>query len=131
MKKLNKTQLKRRDAIGTAINDAHATLAVAIGKYNAQLLSMQQEVDGAVEEYNEALSQARDFRDEVVSEMEDYAGDKSEKWTDSDAGTAFSDWKSEWEQVELEDVEVEYPDEIEVPDNHQETFEALPEEASS
>lgn len=131
MKKLSKTQLKERDKLTTDINEAHCDLEAAINAYNTAIGEAKSKVEEALTAYNEKITAAREFCEQIVSDMESYEGDRSEKWADSDAGSAFADWKSEWENVQLDDVELEFPDEMEIPENVQETIDMLPEEASS
>lgn len=130
MKKLNKTQLKQRDDIGTKINDAFSDLAKAIEKYNETINAARSDVEAALTDYNAAIGEAASFRDDLVSEMDSYEGDRSEKWAETEAGEAFANWKSEWEGAELDEVEIDFPEELETPDNVQEVFDGLPEEAS-
>lgn len=131
MKKLNKDQIAARDAHSTAINDAHSDLDDAINRFNALVEEAKGAVESATETYNQALDNARTFCAEIVSLMEDYEGERSDKWQESDAASNFQDWKSEWENVDLEDFEPEFPEELGAPDNPQETIDTLPEEASS
>lgn len=84
---------------------------------------------GAIEAYNAALSEARDFIEDAVGKMEDYVEDKSENWGDSDTGTAYMDWKSEWEGMDLENLV--RPDLIEFDYPHADDLENLPTEPTS
>jgi len=132
MKKLNKDQIAARDAHSTAINDAHSDLDDAINRFNALVEEAKGTVESATETYNQALDNARTFCAEIVSLMEDYEGERSDKWHESDAASSFQDWKSEWESIDLDqDFDPEFPVDLEAPDNPQETLDMLPEEASS
>jgi len=131
MKKLTKTQEKEKADLSSELFDAHAEVEAAINKFNAALDAAKEEVETAVNAYNEKLSGARTFCEQLVSDMENYEGERSDKWLESDAASAFQDWKSEWEQIELDDFEVEFPEPLEVPENPQEALDALPDEASS
>ncbi len=77
MKKLTKDHLKRRTELALALDDAYRALTEA------------------AEKYNEALATAREFIEDVVSEMSDYQSERSEKWTESDAGSAYENWTDE------------------------------------
>ena len=59
----------------------------------------------SIETYNEALADAALFRDEVVGDMDDYMGERSEKWEESDSGQAYTSWKDEWEGLDLEPID--------------------------
>lgn len=87
MKKLNKTQVARMATLGTELQET----------YDAY--------DTAVTELNEKLQEFKNFRDEVVSEMDEYLSERSEKWHEGDAASQYQDWKSTWEQLDLEEIE--------------------------
>lgn len=74
-------------------------------------------LEQARDEYNGALQEARDFRDQVVADMEDYYDDRSEAWQEGDAGSAYVEWKDEWETIELEDFDPPIPELPEDDDN--------------
>ncbi|MFP3443222.1 hypothetical protein R0K18_36360, partial [Pantoea sp. SIMBA_133] len=64
-----------------------------------------------IDAYNEQLEEARGFAEDMVSEIDSYMSDRSERWQDGDTGPAYSDWKSEWENVALDELEhVEVPE---------------------
>ena len=103
MKSLSKADEARRAAIRdrlvngeASLADGHADLLVAIGIYNAK-----------INEYNEALEEARGFVADIVNEIDSYITEKSERWQEGDTGQAFSAWKDEWEALDLEDLEPE------------------------
>ena len=59
------------------------------------------------------------FRDEIVSDMESYMYDRSEKWQEGEAGEAYQSWLSNWEDASLDDeIDFEMPvlDEIDEPE---------------
>ncbi|AKE44770.1 hypothetical protein AU106_gp139 [Sinorhizobium phage phiM9] len=61
--------------------------------------------------------------------MDQYADSRSEKWQDSDAGTEYAEWKSNFENVDLDDLEVFEPDSIDFGFTelaHADELEALP-----
>jgi hypothetical protein len=41
------------------------------------------------------------FRDEIVSEMEYYASDRSDRWQKSEKGHRHEAWKQEWEGLDV------------------------------
>jgi hypothetical protein len=41
------------------------------------------------------------FRDEIVSEMEYYASDRSDRWQKSERGQRHEAWKQEWEGLDV------------------------------
>lgn len=131
MKKLTKTQEKEKDKHSTDLFDTFSALEMAVDDFNDKVVELRIGVEEAATAYNSAVARARDFCSEVMSDMDSYEGARSEKWQESDAGQSFQDWKSEWENVDLEDFEPEFPATIDVPDNMQEMLDALPTEVSS
>lgn len=80
-------------------------------------------VNGLIRDYNEALEEARDWRDDLTGQMQDFYDDKSDKWQEGEAGSDYMTWKDEWEAADL-DGEV---DEIDPPDlSHYAILEDLP-----
>ena len=71
-----------------------------------ELIALHTAVEQALAELNEKIAEARDFRDSIVNSMEEYMLDRSDKWQDSDAGQNYSDWKDNWENAELEEIEL-------------------------
>jgi hypothetical protein len=115
VKKLTKKQMDEQVALAHALDGAHEKYANAVVDVNKAIEEANELIRNAIGEdsdyqiaigdVNEALSKCRDFRDEIVGEMDEYMADRSEKWTESDAGEAYSGWKDEWENFELDDIE--------------------------
>ena len=118
MNRLTKVQEKERaelvDRLRAWVSEIEQTLQVA----NEAIRMANESIEG----YNAVLAEAREWRDDRVSELDDYISGKSEKWQESERGSAFSDWKDRIENLDLEDLdEIE---EIEAPDfDHAETLE--------
>jgi hypothetical protein len=115
MKRLSKDQLATRNELVKRLRDAAGAIETAIDTTN-----------GVIDEYNAILADVESFRDEVVGEMETYYDERSEKWQETDAGSSYQDWKSQFEaldvdqleQLELDDLKLaddleEFPDEPE------------------
>lgn len=123
MKKLSRQNIAQRDAIIKKLADA----AGALEEEQEALTEALDAFNAKIDAYNEALEEAREFTQDMASEIDSYMSERSERWLDGDAGQAYEEWKSEWENVELEDLEhIETPDFPE-PD-HIETLEQAPEE---
>lgn len=114
-------------------------LAAAIEEFNAKRAEAFQGVESAINAYNEKLDEARGLRDDVAGRLEDEWSEKSEKWQESDKGEAASNMKTEWENADLDDfeieeieeIEIDEPGELEAPDlTHADLLEELPDEAS-
>lgn len=64
-------------------------------------------LEAAAEKYNEAMQSLRAFRDEVVEQIETIFDEKSEKWQESDKGTAWSEWMDQWKNHDFDDITIE------------------------
>lgn len=96
MNKLSKEQLKTKLAFEQA------------------LCSAKNVIDTAIEKYNELLVDVESFRDEVRGSMEDFVGEKSEKWLNSENGQAFTQWMELWEDQfdPIEELDLDHHDKL-------------------
>jgi len=129
MKRLPPGQRKDWQKCISDVRDAQNELEGAIATYNAAVTAAHGELEPAVNKMNEALAAAREFRDNFVADMEAYAGDRSDKWHESEAADAFQSWKGEWEGWDPEDIETEEPEAMSLDLDHADTMENIPEEA--
>lgn len=116
MTKLNKEQLKQWEEHKSAISDERDALETEIDAYNALMNETWERVENALLSLNEKIAQAEEWRGEIASEMQDYFDERTERWQEGDAGCAYQEWISEWE-IELSEVELEAPPEVEMPDD--------------
>lgn len=125
MKSLSKHDTARVSELTEKLNaefaklqNEHNVLSEAVAKYNS-----------VIEAFNETIQEARGFAEDIVSEIDAYMSDRSEKWLEGERGEAYEAWKSEWENVSLEDLEpVEEPAE---PDYDCDVLDGLPLEPES
>lgn len=116
MKSLSKAQMVERAQLMDRLREIAAEIEEKIS-----------EVNSIISNYNEVVAEVEEFRDGLVGEMQDYYDERSEKWQDGEKGSAYSDWKNEWEQLDTSQAdEVEAPD-LSLADN----LENLPDEADS
>jgi uncharacterized protein YukE len=123
VKKLSKDDKSRRDEI---IGDFKRKWA----DVDEQAAVVQQEIDKLNEKialYNGVIDEAHGFRDDMISAMDDYIGERSEKWADGDAGQAYSSWYDEWQGFDPVEVDAVEDFDLEEPD-HADVLEALPEQ---
>lgn len=125
MKQFSRQDIARRDRI---IDDLNAAVA-AIDEVWPALEEAIQAVNEKIAAYNEAVGAARGFAEDMVSTIDAYMSEKSEKWIDGEAGQSFSEWKSGIENEDMDDLDaMEVPDKPE-PD-HAATLEGLATEPS-
>lgn len=126
MKKLSKPDVAELNEIVEELNSAAEAVSTAIEQANEKV----GEANDAINEYNACLEKATEYRDRIVGQMEDFFSEKSEKWQEGDAGSAYDEWKSEWDNIDF--AEVDQIEEVKAPDmDHSGELEALPQEASS
>jgi hypothetical protein len=125
VKKLTKEMLDQRDELVSALTQAIDAIQLKGGEIDDLVV----EYNGEIVALNEALSAAREFVGNVSEAMQEFMDDKSEKWAESEAGSAYSDWLDEWTNVDLTDVEelVVNTDSTKF-DGSAETLESLPTE---
>jgi regulator of replication initiation timing len=128
MKKLTKEFLTDRDDLLKKLIAARDDLEEAVNEFNEKLDALKQNLQEKVEDYNNTLNHLESWRDEVVSAMENYRDERSEKWHESSVGQAYDDWISEYQNIELDEIEVDMPDDVDIPEtNHCDDIENLPE----
>lgn len=126
--KLTAAEKKQRDEFITTLNDkaseleaaleifssdrsqAWAALQDALEEYNSAVSDAWAKVTPDLEAYNDALNETREWRDDLVSRLQDEAEGKSERWSESEAGESANNWISELEGAELDDPELEAPE---------------------
>lgn len=101
MKKLSQSQESARAKLIEDLNKSKSEIEDVIVEINKLI---NEKLNVKVNEYNDILSEAVAYRDSVTEVMSDYYENKSEKWQESDAGSAYENWKSEWESIDLEDI---------------------------
>ena len=131
MKRLNRKQSSEKASHVQAINTAKEKLEEVILEYNSKMGAAWGPVQEALDKLNQAVAEANEFRDDICTQQQDYYDERSEKWQEGDAGSSYSSWMEEWDS-ELEEVRMEPPEELEVPDCSEalDQLEQLPEEVS-
>lgn len=114
MKSLTAKESKERGEIIVTLRDKADALSNAVEAFNDLVAREQERISEALRQYNEAVAEANEFRDIILTNMDDYFSDRSEKWQYSDSGSEFSSWMEEW-RSEFEEESIDLPDPIEIP----------------
>ncbi len=109
--KLSKADKLRKNEFINQLARAENAFTSACQEYNDTVRGAWQLVENAQADYNAAVIDANNFRDDVASEISSYIDDKSDNWRDSERGSAHEEWKSQWE-TELEEASLDEPEEI-------------------
>ena len=64
-------------------------------KTKAELLL---EMTDAATAYNAARDAFNQWREQIVERMDEYEGERSERWQESEAGETFQAWREAWDQ---------------------------------
>ena len=80
MKRLNKKEIATKGELFQALTDAATA-------------------------YNAAHAAVNDWRQTVVDRMDEYEGERSERWEESEAAETFRSWREQWEQEVGEEVD--------------------------
>lgn len=115
MKKLARSRQNEMSRIQERLREAAAGLEEAVGTANEAISQAHRSLVEAADAYNEAVEEAEAFRDDVVSEMEGYADERSEKWRDSDRGQAYESWMNQWRELGFDKAEFDEPADFWVP----------------
>jgi hypothetical protein len=112
MKHLTKAQVATRDELIAALRGKDKAIDDAIIEINNKIdevnVLIEENLKPAIDDYNGALGDLEELRNEIVGQMDDYVNARSEKWSNSDAGSNYSSWKDEWEGIDmspLDDIE--------------------------
>lgn len=112
MFKLTKAELAKRDDLVAALEIASGVLSDAVDEFNASLAASREKLEAIVNDYNETLSKARDFVEDIAQSRRDEWNDKSERWQEGEAGQNASAFVDAWEGIELDDIEIDFPEPI-------------------
>ena len=115
MKSLNKKQSTELAEHVKKLADADATLGEAVDQFNLDVEFAKGKLENVLEEYNDAVESANEFRSGLADSMETYQDERSEKWHEGDAGQAYASWFDSWAN-EFPDAEIEFPEPVEKPD---------------
>jgi len=155
VKKLSKDTLAGRDEITERLRSRFMDLEAAVEGFNTAMAEPWAAVEAAIEaynsklddewgsglgpmieDYNAAVADATQWKQEVAQSIQDYMDERSEKWQEGEAAQRYSAWRDEYDgdvstfDVERpDDISIEEPEEIAFDlDDAAELLEQLPEE---
>jgi hypothetical protein len=129
--KLSKQELELRDQHVEKLEKAWAGIEQAVSTYNQVTNEeLREPVEKAVADYNEAMGEAKAFVEQVANRMDGEYDEKPEKWRDGDKGQWAAELRDAWQEMEMEKIEVEWPEDLAVDDpDHAPELAELPTEA--
>lgn len=127
--KLSNNLTKRKDVLLDELRDKKNDLETAIHDFNAALAELRTPVEDAIAAYNEQLAIVKEFTEEVAEHISEYISEKTDSWQESEKGEAEDDLLSTWEQIDLDDFELDLPEDLdESLPTHDDDLEELPTE---
>jgi chromosome segregation ATPase len=115
MKALSKGQGKEKADLIDGVRTAHAELETAIGTYNEALTEEKGKVQEKLDALNAKIHEVKEWTVDLASDMQNYHDEKSERWQEGENGQNYSSWKDGYENLDTDDVEIEFPEDLEVP----------------
>lgn len=73
----------------------------------AELRNRAEAITTSVAAYNEVVEEVKEFVNDITTAIEDYMGERSDKWREGERAEVLESWKSEWESLDTETIEVE------------------------
>jgi hypothetical protein len=89
------------------LKESAQKISDAIAEYNTLVEDKKGNIDLAIEELNSAISEANGFAENIASEIQAYIDERSEKWQDSDRGSAYNDWCSAYQDLVLDEASLD------------------------
>ena len=112
--KLTKTEAKTGEALLGGLELATVVLNEAIGTFNKGLSVLRSNLQDVIDAYNEQLNGIREFAGDVGGRFEDEIDGKSEHWRESEAAEAANEMLDAWESLNVEDVEMDFPEDVNI-----------------
>lgn len=109
MRELSKEDQKEFQERLDAIDEKQKAVESAVEELNDKALAA---VNAAIVALNSAMSDIREFRDNIVAQISDYYDERTEKWQEGETGQQFTRWKDAWECEEFDDIEELEPIEV-------------------
>ena len=126
--KLTKADIAARDMIAAGLRARYAELESVLDEFNSARLSAWSSIEAAQNAYNDELEFAREWLALRMEEIEDFVQGKSEKWAEGERAASVEAFKSEFESVDLEEIQIPQPDDLTLDEfaDHADLLEQLP-----
>lgn len=115
MKRISKSQ---QADITEAMNECQAagqSIESLVDQFNEVLAEWREKFSEAADHYNEKVADFREVYSDLAGKAREYLEERSDKWRESEAGEIYEQWASDMENVEAEEVEIDFPDDLEQP----------------
>lgn len=117
MKSLTGKQAEQLSDLQEKLQSASQKIESAIADFNANVNELWGDlVLDSINEYNNLVKLAQQFAEVTTGKSQGYYNSQSEDWQQGDKGNAYQDWIDEWDEADLQEIELRMPDETDVPD---------------
>lgn len=128
MTKIKAAETKRKEELDRELVQSKADIESAIDDFNSQMTEYWEEnVKPTIEDYNATIDSINKFITEIKDKLQKFYEGKSEKWQESKKGQEYANFIEEWDK-ELEQLDLDEPDEIENPEIDIDEFLDIPTE---
>ena len=127
--RLSIQQQKARADHATALSNAWQEVQEKIDEANGIIANLMAEINVAIDAYNAARDAAQSWVDDQRTAWREEYDNKSEKWQEGDRASEVDSFISEWENLDLEEVEHIGAPDLELSgdgQDHIDTLEGLP-----
>lgn len=116
MKSITKIQSEQLNSFKSALEQKQENLESAIADFNADAQELWANlVADKIDDYNKTVVATQNFIDQTREEIQTYYDERSESWQSGERGTSFDEWIDGWD-VSLEEIDIDSPDGIDLPD---------------
>ena len=120
--KLTRAEENRRDILRDKIADAKADFDEAMEAELKVIDDALGSINAARTTYNEIVSEAFGFLDDIVNEREGEFDEMSERWQEGERGEATQSWieslqEARDELIDVEEIMIDLPDTASLPDH--------------
>lgn len=114
MKRLSRVDEETLGRLTAQLHSAYAHLELMVDGYNQVMAAALAPVEAAYSAYADALLEALNFTQEVVTRQDAYLEQRAISWLNSPMGETYTDWIKEWAAFEGELSEFEPPEMFEI-----------------
>jgi hypothetical protein len=127
--KLTTAEYRLRDELQCELSKAWDEVEDAERAFNRAMGDAKIKVEDAISAFNTIATHAQSFAKAIADRAQDEINLRSQTWLESEAGEEASYWRDEWKGFDIDDVDVDWPDWLDI-DEPDIDMMALPEEST-
>jgi hypothetical protein len=114
-----RTESTAVEGVADALHDCDAVsdaLTEAIDAYNTAMIPLWDAIEAGVDEYNGNISDLKSIYEGIADDARTYYDERSERWQEGETGQAYNQRVEQLETLDIEEIQMDRPDDIELPD---------------